>query len=334
MALENIVSPAWRRRWMIAFAFGLVHGFGFSFALRDTLQFAGTHLLTSLLSFNVGVELGQVVVLLLLIPALELLFRFGVAERMGTIVLSAIVAHTGWHWMIRTRQPAHTLPVRVAGVRRGVFRVGPAVDDDRGGGGGPGVVGPRRLRPAARVRQDRRDAACFGRARLEGTDWAFAVLPKENVARFSQEGPSLDCVIMSLRVIYSHLIKKGFHVSLLSMRRRDDGGGRLILAVRTSFRPQDSKFLTLQTGDVMTKATMCRSCGLIEIIGDVNKLRRLTGDAEAEPVQPGVPVRRNENLHRARFLETLPPFASRSTGRSIRIPVTSPVRTPGTVAYD
>ena len=100
MALENMVSPALRRRWAIAFAFGLAHGFGFSFAMRDTLQFAGSHLVTSLLSFNVGVEIGQVVVLLLLIPSLELLFRFGVAERIGTIVLSAIVAHTGWHWML------------------------------------------------------------------------------------------------------------------------------------------------------------------------------------------------------------------------------------------
>ena len=100
MALENVVSPALRRRWAIAFAFGLVHGFGFSFAMRDTLQLAGSHLVPSLLSFNVGVEIGQVVVLLLLIPSLELLFRFGVAERTGTIVLSAIAGHTGWHWIL------------------------------------------------------------------------------------------------------------------------------------------------------------------------------------------------------------------------------------------
>jgi len=101
MALENIVGVSTvHRRWMIAFGFGLVHGFGFSFALRETLQFAGTHLLTSLLSFNIGVELGQLLVLLLLIPMLDALFRFVVAERMGTIILSALVAHTGWHWMI------------------------------------------------------------------------------------------------------------------------------------------------------------------------------------------------------------------------------------------
>jgi HupE / UreJ protein len=100
MALENIVAARLERRWLITLGFGLVHGFGFSFALRQTMQFAGTHLLTSLLSFNLGVELGQLLVLALLIPALELLFRFVVAERMGTIILSTLVAHTAWHWML------------------------------------------------------------------------------------------------------------------------------------------------------------------------------------------------------------------------------------------
>lgn len=101
MALENIVAgSAVSRRWMMSFGFGLVHGFGFSFALRESLQFAGSHLLTSLLSFNIGVELGQLLVLLVLIPLLQLLFRYVVAERMGVIILSALVAHTGWHWML------------------------------------------------------------------------------------------------------------------------------------------------------------------------------------------------------------------------------------------
>ena len=100
MALENIAGgSSVQRRWLMAFGFGLIHGFGFSFALQQTLQFAGSHLLTSLLSFNLGVELGQLLVLALLFPALGLLFRFVVAERMGTIILSALVAHTAWHWM-------------------------------------------------------------------------------------------------------------------------------------------------------------------------------------------------------------------------------------------
>jgi hypothetical protein len=99
MALENVLTPRLRRRALITFGFGLVHGFGFSFALRETLQFAGSYLLTSLLSFNVGVELGQLLVLLVLVPVLNLLFR-AVPSRPGTIVLSALVAHTGWHWML------------------------------------------------------------------------------------------------------------------------------------------------------------------------------------------------------------------------------------------
>ena len=116
MALENIVgASSVSRRWMVTFAFGLVHGFGFSFALRQTLQFAGSHLLTSLVSFNLGVELGQMLVLAVTIPLLDLLFRYVVAERMGTIILSALVAHTAWHWMIDRwavlRQFPVTLPV-------------------------------------------------------------------------------------------------------------------------------------------------------------------------------------------------------------------------------
>jgi len=100
MALENIIgaTPV-QRRWVMAFVFGLVHGFGFSFALSESLQFAGSHLVTSLVAFNIGVELGQLLVLLALIPLLNLLFRQAVAERTGVIILSALVAHTGWHWM-------------------------------------------------------------------------------------------------------------------------------------------------------------------------------------------------------------------------------------------
>ena len=57
------------------------------------------------------------------------------------------------------------------------------------------------------------------------------------------------------------------------------GPGRLAL------RPDDTRFLTMESGHVMTKATMCRECGFVEIVGDVQKLRRLIGHAvpDAEP---------------------------------------------------
>jgi len=101
MALENIVGADLRRRWIITGVFGLVHGFGFSYAMRDTLQFAGNHLLLSLLSFNIGIEIGQLAVLTVMLGALWLLRRVkALSDRTGVVVLSAIVAHTAWHWMM------------------------------------------------------------------------------------------------------------------------------------------------------------------------------------------------------------------------------------------
>ena len=100
MAIENIIGTNVQRRWMLTFAFGLVHGFAFSFALREQLQFAGNHLLTSLLSFNIGVEFGQLLVLAVLIPLSRLLFHYVVPERIGVIILSVLIGHTGWHWML------------------------------------------------------------------------------------------------------------------------------------------------------------------------------------------------------------------------------------------
>ncbi|HET7400234.1 MAG TPA: HupE/UreJ family protein, partial [Usitatibacter sp.] len=99
LAIENIFGSSPQRRWVVAFAFGLVHGFGFAFALRESLQFAGSHLVTALVAFNVGVEIGQVAVLVVLVPVLDFAFR-RVDERLGVIVLSALIAHTAWHWMV------------------------------------------------------------------------------------------------------------------------------------------------------------------------------------------------------------------------------------------
>jgi hypothetical protein len=108
MAVENVLG-AWlssnggtslRWRWLVAAAFGLVHGFGFSFVLQEDLQLAGSHLLLSLLAFNVGVELGQLAVLLLVVPALVLLLQRPRVRPVGIIILSALIGHVAWHWMV------------------------------------------------------------------------------------------------------------------------------------------------------------------------------------------------------------------------------------------
>lgn len=113
MALENIVGvSSLKHRWILTAIFGLIHGFGFAFVLGESLQFGGTHVVTSLVAFNVGVELGQIGVLAVLLPALWLLFRYVVTERIGIIIVSAIVAHQAWHWMMErgTDLLAHDLP--------------------------------------------------------------------------------------------------------------------------------------------------------------------------------------------------------------------------------
>jgi HupE / UreJ protein len=99
MAFENIVGFKQESRWLVTFGFGLIHGFGFSFLLTESMQFAGAHLITSLLSFNLGVEFGQLLVLLIVVPLLRVLFKYVVAEKVGVILLSAVVAHSAWHWM-------------------------------------------------------------------------------------------------------------------------------------------------------------------------------------------------------------------------------------------
>ncbi|HEV8502696.1 MAG TPA: HupE/UreJ family protein [Casimicrobiaceae bacterium] len=99
MALDNIVGANVRRRVIVTGLFGLVHGFGFAYGLQENLQFAGRHLLVSLFAFNVGIEAGQVMVLAVMLPLLALVRRHVLPGRVGEIVLSAIVAHTAWHWM-------------------------------------------------------------------------------------------------------------------------------------------------------------------------------------------------------------------------------------------
>ncbi len=129
MALENIIGSNTQRRWIVTFAFGIVHGFGFSFLLRESLQFAGDHLLTSLLAFNLGIEIGQLMLLVMLVPALGLLFRHALPERLGIIILSALVAHTGWHWMVERGEQLMQFPFPsldaafLAGAMRGLMAV-------------------------------------------------------------------------------------------------------------------------------------------------------------------------------------------------------------------
>jgi hypothetical protein len=71
-ALNNVWPQVTRRAWMLAFVFGLVHGFGFASVLND-LGLPRDALAISLAGFNVGVELGQLSVVLVVVPLIFLL---------------------------------------------------------------------------------------------------------------------------------------------------------------------------------------------------------------------------------------------------------------------
>ncbi|MBA3478308.1 MAG: HupE/UreJ family protein [Lautropia sp.] len=88
VAAENLARlRPMSRRWAVAFAFGLIHGFGFSNVLRD-IGLPRDALLSSLMWFNLGIELGQLLVVLLLVPALAWLGRL----RLGKPVPQALSA--------------------------------------------------------------------------------------------------------------------------------------------------------------------------------------------------------------------------------------------------
>lgn len=125
MAVENVVasvrgSKILHTRWLVAGLFGLVHGFGFAFVLREELQFAGTHLASSLLAFNVGIELGQIIVLAIALVLGALVFASASLHRITVIIVSIFVAHHAWHWLVERADglavrvvPAMTEPVMI-----------------------------------------------------------------------------------------------------------------------------------------------------------------------------------------------------------------------------
>lgn len=71
VALENVIQPEPRYRWILTFAFGLVHGLGFASVLGNLLP--PDQALVPLLSFNLGVELGQLGIVIVLVPVLHLI---------------------------------------------------------------------------------------------------------------------------------------------------------------------------------------------------------------------------------------------------------------------
>jgi hypothetical protein len=86
-AIENVVRPDARRRFAMTFGFGLVHGLGFASVLEDRLP--PENVVGPLLGFNLGVELGQLAIVAVALPAFAAIARALGAERYRRICLFA-----------------------------------------------------------------------------------------------------------------------------------------------------------------------------------------------------------------------------------------------------
>jgi len=105
LAIENVVAPSLRRRWFIASVVGVLSGFGLGHLLVDDWQFAGVHTGIAAMSFTIGVAFGELAVLLLTLAALRTLYTYVTGERLGVVILSLVLAHVAWHWMMDSGHP-------------------------------------------------------------------------------------------------------------------------------------------------------------------------------------------------------------------------------------
>ncbi len=98
VAVENLFRRKANYRWLIAFSFGLVHGFGFASALQELIV-GKSNLLLSVLSFNAGVEIGQLTIVSIMLPILYLLTK-KFELRIITMAASAAIFIFGFTWLI------------------------------------------------------------------------------------------------------------------------------------------------------------------------------------------------------------------------------------------
>ena len=100
VAVENVVSPKLRAsRIVLVFAFGLLHGLGFAGVLGEIGLPEGQQL-TSLLGFNVGVELGQLAVIALAAVALGAWTKLGGKREALVRPASLLIAAVGLYWFV------------------------------------------------------------------------------------------------------------------------------------------------------------------------------------------------------------------------------------------
>ena len=100
VGFENLFRRRPSRRWLLTFAFGLIHGLGFAAVLRELGVGVGGSVVAPLLGFNLGVEVGQICIALVVLPLVWKLGQFPKhAVRFATAASVAVMA-TGAYWLV------------------------------------------------------------------------------------------------------------------------------------------------------------------------------------------------------------------------------------------
>jgi hydrogenase/urease accessory protein HupE len=100
VGLENLFKKQTEKRWILTYFFGLIHGFGFATALQEIGIGTGFGVAVPLLSFNLGVEIGQIAVVLLILPILWKLHKVSFYQNRIIPIGSVVVALAGFYWFI------------------------------------------------------------------------------------------------------------------------------------------------------------------------------------------------------------------------------------------
>ncbi|WP_248928081.1 HupE/UreJ family protein [Paenibacillus hamazuiensis] len=99
VAVENMTARSFRLRWPVTFLFGLIHGMGFAGAIGE-IGLPEQYMISSLLSFNIGVETGQLALVALALPLLLRLQR-SPRYRTGVVGASALVLLVALYWFLQ-----------------------------------------------------------------------------------------------------------------------------------------------------------------------------------------------------------------------------------------
>jgi len=100
VGLENVLRRDLKWRWLVTFGFGLIHGFGFASALRELGIGSGAGVALRLVSFNAGVEIGQLAITIVVLPTISKFRNRPVFTARFVPVFSILISIAGGLWLV------------------------------------------------------------------------------------------------------------------------------------------------------------------------------------------------------------------------------------------